>query len=169
MAAPKILTFDDRPTRPKPERALRGPVFGWTLLGYVGLVFAIIGMLDVGLTWWPGMFGNAEWEFGSVSASLNGLPLPSLGLTLVLASGVARGDRVTIVAATSGFVVLTILLAAAGFLYVTVVPLALRDVTNEAVRTGLMKSIVKALALLLLYPTLYVCVAVSGWRAARAR
>ena len=168
MAASQILVSDST-TRRAPARLPALPTVGWTYLGWVGVVFACVGFLDIALAWYPSGLGNAAWEFGTVSASLNGLPLPALGITLLLAAGLAEGSRVKTRIALGMLVVLAVLLLAAAFLYVTVVPIALRDVGTGAVRTGLLKSIVKALALLLLYPTMFIWLAFAGWRAGRLR
>jgi cellobiose-specific phosphotransferase system component IIC len=133
----------------------------WPLLGSIGLAFALVGVVDITLAWFPSAFGSAAWEFGTIGATLNGLPLPALGLMLVLAGGMARASRWQVRAASIAFTVLTIAIVAVALIYVTVVPVALADVTNGAVRTGLMKSIIKALVLLALYPALF------GWGAHR--
>lgn len=171
MAAPQILVAE--PSRRRESIHVRDSsaagAIGWSFLGWVGLAFALVGFLDIALAFLPSAFGNAEWEFGTISVTLNGLPLPALGLAMVLAAGVVQGNRWKVNGAVVMLALLTLLLVGAAFLYITVVPVALRDVTNDAVRTGLLKSIVKALTLLVLYPTLFVCIAIAGWRAARAR
>ena len=157
---------------PDAERSIRAstrqfdPDFAWSLLGYIGFAFLIIGAIDIGLAWFPFVLGSPEWEFGTIGASLNGLPLPGLGLMLVLASGVALGNRVQIriAALVCAFLVLALLVLA--FLYVTVIPVALGEVSNAVVRAGLMKSIVKALVLFVIYPVLFGWVAFRGMRLA---
>ncbi len=145
------------------------PDQAWSLLGYIGIAFILIGALDVGLAWFPFVLGSAEWEFGTIGATLNGLPLPGLGLMLVLASGVALGlpMRIRVVAAICA--VLVVALLGLGFLYVTVIPVALSEVTNPVVRAGLMKSIVKALALLVIYPALFGWVGFRGLKSSFAK
>jgi hypothetical protein len=145
------------------------PDQAWSLLGYIGIAFILIGALDIGLAWFPFVLGSAEWEFGTIGATLNGLPLPGLGLMLVLASGVALGlpMRIRVVAAICA--VLVVALLGLGFLYVTVIPVALSEVTNPVVRAGLMKSIVKALALLVIYPALFGWVGFRGLKSSFAK
>src|SRR6476620_5631270 len=62
----------------------------WSVLSWVGIAFIVMGLTDIALGWYPASFGNPEWEFGAVSAALNGFALPTLGLYLVLASTIAR-------------------------------------------------------------------------------
>src|SRR6185437_6901598 len=57
----------------------------WRVVGWVGIAFVVMGFTDVALAWYPTAFGNPEWEFGAISATLNGFALPTLGLYLVLA------------------------------------------------------------------------------------
>ena len=145
------------------------PDQAWSLLGYIGIAFILVGALDVGLAWFPFVLGSAEWEFGTIGATLNGLPLPGLGLMLVLASGVALGLPVRIRVVAAICAVLVVALLGLGFLYVTVIPVALSEVTNPVVRAGLMKSIVKALALLVIYPALFGWVGFRGLKSSFAK
>ena len=163
LAAPRMMvsgSIIERSTRSSTRPI--DPEYAWTLLGYIGIAFVLIGAIDIGLAWFPFVLGSAEWEFGTIGASLNGLPLPGLGLMLVLAGGVALGNRVRIRVAALVCAVLVLVLFVLGFLYVTVIPVALSEVTNVVVRAGLVKSIVKALALLVIYPVLFGWVAYRG-------
>jgi len=46
------------------------------------------------LLWYPLQFGSADWEFGTISAYLNGMPLGTLGLALLAAGAIgADGDE----------------------------------------------------------------------------
>ncbi len=67
----------------RPAGAVRAPAGAWTLLAIAGWGFFLIGLMDVAFVWYPTAFGNGGWEFGSVTAALNGLPLPALGLALI--------------------------------------------------------------------------------------
>lgn len=167
MTAPKLVT---PPSAPKLRRVEGTPAGeqGWELLGWIGLVFALIGAVDLTLAVFPSRFGTAEWEFGTISAVLNGLPLPTLGLMLLLASGISGHRRWQVVVACAASIAIVLALLGAAFLYVTIVPLALRDVTNPVVRLGLMKSIAKSGALLVIYPVVLTFLAYRGVRHYRA-
>lgn len=145
--------------------ASRALVDAWRLLGWIGISFTLLGLLDIGLGWYPTAFGNPEWEFGTISGSLNALAIPMLGLYLVLASAIARSDRRTarIVAAFMG--VLLLVLLGLGLVYVTVIPLAIKAVSGNAlVSLGIKKAIVKAVMLGLADSVLLVVGLVRGWR-----
>ena len=165
MGEPRILV---RPPSKGSTALSPAPDFGWLLLGWVGLTFALVGGVDVLLTWYPAHFGVAEWEFGTITASLNGLPLFTMGLALLLGSQVARGRRkgVRIVAWLLLAVAIAIVLAA--LLWATSVPLALRVVSDPVVKTGLEKAVVKTCVQAVAYPVGFVWVALKALRHARA-
>jgi hypothetical protein len=145
----------------------RGPVEAWRALGWIGAAFFLLGTLDIALGWYPLALGNLEWEFGTISGSLNALAIPMLGLYLALASAVARGNRR---AARTVSVVMGLMLAAilfAGVLYLTVLPVALKSVAgNELVALGIKKAGIKALTLGTVDAVLLAMGMVKGWRAA---
>ena len=166
MAAPKIIitSVPDRPARP---RRITSPDLGWELLAWIGTAFVIIGGVDLILAWYPPGFGSPEWEFGTVASTLNGLPLPSLGLMLIMAAGVSQGRVWMARASAVAMLVLVAVLLAVGVLFITVVPLALEAVTNPLARTGLLKVVAKSSVLLVIYPALFTWVAVLGFRRTR--
>ena len=59
----------------------------WRVLGWIGLVFLIVGGMDFVLVWTPTNFANREWQFGSVTQSFNGLPILLLGVGLLTVAG----------------------------------------------------------------------------------
>ena len=78
MSDPKLVMPEKSSS--KARRALPpDPVRTWALLGWVGVAFIVVGGVDFALTWYPMNFGNREWEFGTVTASFNGLPILLLG------------------------------------------------------------------------------------------
>lgn len=165
MSAPKVLVQE---TQAKP-RLSPAPDFGWSLLGWIGLVFVGVGGVDLLLTWYPMQFGNQEWEFGTVSAVLDGLPVLTLGLALLMGAGTARGERWLVRTMAIVFVLLAILILISAILYVTNVPAALKTVTQPVIRTGLKKAIVKAAGQSVLYPLAYLWIARKAWRHAAAK
>ncbi|MGE0354917.1 MAG: hypothetical protein AB7Q69_17025, partial [Gemmatimonadales bacterium] len=51
----------------------------WTLLGLAGLLFLVIGTLEIGTVLFPLTLGSPEWEFGTYSSLMDTLPLFLLG------------------------------------------------------------------------------------------
>ncbi len=136
----------------------------WRVLGIIGAVFLVVGGLDAVLAWVPADFGNAEWEFGTVSASLNGLPVPTLGLALILARSLALGDRTTARAVLAVYATMAILIVAAGLVYALDLALAFRAVTHPVAREGLKKAVVKTTTQLTVYPVAYLWLAIRYWK-----
>ncbi len=62
---------------------------GYSLLAVLGAAFAVIGFVDLWLLWTPFDFGNAAWEFGTLSRMFDTMPMTALGLGL-LGIGIVR-------------------------------------------------------------------------------
>ena len=143
--------------------------FGWVLLGVAGAAFFLAGLTDLTLAWIPLHLGNAEWEFGTISRSLDSLPLPLLGISLVLASGVARGSRGWV---RTGVVILGLLavwVVVSAILYALDIPLALRAVQQQPqVLAGLHKSITRTVLQAVLYAGAASVLTWQGWKRLRA-
>jgi hypothetical protein len=134
------------------------------LFGVVGWAFAVVGLVDLALVWYPPDFGNAEFEFGSVTAALNNLPIVVLGLTMWLASGAARGRKWVVRLASTVILLLAVAVVVGAVLYLTDVPLALQSKVEPLVMTGIKKSIAKTLLQAVMYPLVLTYVAVRAWR-----
>jgi hypothetical protein len=158
-----VITGSASERRPATSR-VAGEDRAWDAIGWIGMAFILIGMVDLVLAWYPPALGSPEWEFGTIGASLNGLPLPALGIALNLAAGIARGSRWQMRAAAGFALAFALLLLVFAFIYATVIPVALADATNAVVRLGLLKSIAKAVVLLALYPVLFLWIGFRGWK-----
>jgi hypothetical protein len=84
-------------------------------------------------------------------------------------TGVARGQRWLVRTAAVVLVALALAIAIGAVLYATNVPIALKAVTQPAIRTGLKKAIAKATGQSILYPIAYVWIAVLAWRHTAAK
>lgn len=163
---------------PAPRVLIRGPASegaahaapavrttgAWALLLPAGLTFALVGAADLALVWYPLGFGRAEWEFGSVTTTLNGLPVVTMGLVFLAMAAVAAGRRW----AGRGLAVVFALLAAAvavmALLYATTVPMALQAVPDPVVALGLKKAIAKTAVQAAVYPVVFLWLAAATWR-----
>lgn len=159
---------DDAATSAAKSGLAPAPDFGWGLMGLIGLLFFVVGATDLGLAWMPLQVGNPDWEFGTVSRTYENLPLLTLGLTLLLGAGVARGARWWVIAVSSLVLLLVAALAFAALLYASNVPLALRTVTEPLARSGLKRALVKGAVQGTLYPLVLLVVGVKGLRHATA-
>jgi hypothetical protein len=168
MASPRVLVRDESESRKRSWRP-PAPDFGWQLLGWVGGVLLIVGLLDLGLAFYPPMFGNANWEFGTVGSSLNSLPVPMLGLALLLGAAVARGWVLGMRVWAIIGIVLAVLVLAAAALWALNLPLAFRSVQEPVARLGLKKSVAKTVAQAILYPVAFLWIGWQGMRHAGAK
>lgn len=135
---------------------------------WVGLAFFVLGSTDVALTWLPMDFGNREWEFATVTASFNGMPVIILGLTLVVA-GAALGMRRwwALGGGIVGLGFLAFVLGATG-LWATNLPLALGAVEG-VVLTGMKKAILKTAVQSVVLPLVFGAVAYFGIKSFRVQ
>jgi len=152
----------------RPKKPVQDFLLGWRLLGVLGWLFTAVGLLNTVLLWVPLHFGSPEYEFGSVAASLDGLPVTMMGLTIALAASRARGDNRGGLVATVLLVTVAVLVVAAGVLYWLNVPLALKQVTEPVIRLGIKKSMVKVTTQAVLYPAAMVFLALIGSRSRQA-
>ncbi len=142
-----------------------GLVEAWRVLGWLGLAFLIMSLIDLALGWYPMRFGSPEWEFGTISATISGLAIPTLALYLVFGSAIAREQTQVIRAVAIAMVVLALALAGLALLYLTSVPLALRAVSGNAIiHLGMEKAVAKSVMLVAGYEALYIAGAFKGLR-----
>jgi len=135
------------------------------MLGWLGVAYLIMSVIDLALAWYPWGFGKPEWEFGTISTTIAGFAIPTLALYLILGSALAR-ERTNVVRGIAvAMLVLAVFLAILCLLYLTSVPLALMAVsTNPGIHLGMKKAIVKSLTLFLGYETLFIVGGIKGLR-----
>lgn len=151
---------------PTPRQASSpGEHTAWTLLGWVGGAFLLLGLGDILIGWYPFAFGNTEWEFGTISGTLNAFALPMLGLYFILASGLARGSRVQARTAAVLMSVLLVVLAGMAIVYLMVAPIALRSAApSAALLAAMKKGVAKSAMLAVGYGILLLVGAIKGFR-----
>lgn len=164
MGLPKLtpIILERSPERAASAAEQSGP---WQLLGALGIALSLVGLADLVVAWFPQAFGNPEWEFGTVSATFDGLPAPAMGLVLVLSAAYVRRSRTLIRALAIVSIVLAILLVGAALLYATAVPLALRSIQDPLLRVGLFKALLKTGIQAAVYPVLFLWLGARAWRA----
>lgn len=163
VIVPKESGRSSTVVRPGSVQWSAGQIEAWRILGWLGLAYLIMSLIDLGLGWYPLGFGSSEWEFGTISATMAGLAIPTLSLYLILGSALAT-DRVT-VARVVGYamIVLAVSIAILCVIYLTSVPIALQAVeTNPIVKLGIQKAVIKSLMLFVGYETLYIVGAVKA-------
>jgi hypothetical protein len=138
---------------------------GWRVLGWLGFTFFVLSLIDITVGWYPVRFGSPEWEFGTISATMGGLSIPTLGLYLMLASAISR-ERAGIAKTVAIMMILMALfIGVLAIVYLTNVPIALKAVaTNDAAHLGMKKAILRWLILFVGYESVYVFGALKGLR-----
>lgn len=148
--------------------AVSAPRAAWRMLGRFGVLLAVIGGIDIVLHWYPPAFKSPEWEFGTAATTLGALPLPTMGLVAVLASGLARAVRANLVAMAVIFSILTLFVFSALLVFMLDVPLALNAVSAANVppqaATELKRTIARTVVMGLGFGSLYLYGAIVSIR-----
>lgn len=139
----------------------------WSLIGWAGVGLALIGLVDVILVWYPIRLGDPQWEFGSFTSAMNGLPLTALGLLLFMSAGLARGKKGHVRGTAVVLVLLVAAIVVAGAVYALTLPMATDAVAGTPAALGIKKAIAKTAAQTVLYLTIFSAAAAVGWRFTR--
>jgi hypothetical protein len=161
MTEPKVVLGGSEGSRRQWNPSLD---VAWRLVGLLGALLVVVGLADLAITWWPLGFGNPEWEFGTVTATMNGLPVPTLGLVAVAAAARAVGWLKAARVVAVVLVGLTVVVVGGAVLYATTVPIAMKSVTNPVIQTGLTKAVIKTVVQCVAYPIGLTWLAVVAWR-----
>lgn len=139
------------------------------VLGFIrwtGFVFLLLGVTDVGLTWFPADFGNREWEFATVTASFNGMPLVLLGLLLMVVAATVEVKRIWgLLVGMVGMALFGLVIAAVA-IWATNLPLVLGAVEG-VVLTSIKKAIFKTAVQGIVLPLILGAVAYQGFKTFR--
>ena len=139
------------------------PAVVWTIVLVLGVALTVIGWTDLALLWYPFRLGNPEWEFGTISGFFDGLPLGTIGLTLITIGTMRRGLRRTSRALGVLFGVIALMLMATFAIYLLDVPLALRSAAPE-MKVILKKAMLKTGVFFLAYVSFYGWLSWFLWR-----
>ncbi len=139
-SAPHVVIQSDR--RARDPLMLAAPKTAWRLFGWFGLLLVVIGGSDIASQWYPPSFQSPEWEFGTAAVTIASLPLLTIGMTILLASFLARAKREGVIAMGVAFLCLFLVVGAVMVLFALDVPLALRSPAGPAL-TAIKKAIVR--------------------------
>lgn len=123
------------------------------VLGVLGVALGVLGGSDLILIFVPASWGNSEWEFGTLVAVMDGLPILVLGVALVLFALVARdkGRTARVVAWIAMGLAVLLLISALVILVRTVGP-ALASPTDPLIRLGVQKAVAKLVLQVIISP-----------------
>ena len=140
----------------------------YRVVGWMGVVLALVALSDFALALYPLGFGSPEWELATIGAVVQGLPLLTIGLAAIWIAAGRPGRKWMLVSVGWGLVVAAALLLGALLLFLTDVPLAIRA-TQSVARTGIEKLVARTLFMGVLFGASYVVMAVMALRQARAK
>ena len=135
----------------------------WKMLFLLGLGVALVGLTDLAMLVYPARLSSLDWEFGTISGIIDGLPLVTLGFGIMTASAVARGwlaGRRFMIGVTLVAAVIVVLMV---IVFVLDIPAALRAV-DPALRPTIKKAAAKTSAMGLIYSLLYATLGIWVWR-----
>ncbi len=164
MSDPKIVAAAKGRRRSWPEPV--DPGQSWAVLGWIGLAFIVVGGADFVLTWLPPDFGNREWEYGTVTASFNGLPILLLGLGLLITASERLDRRWWGTLGVVGALGLLLWVLAGFALWAMNISLALQTVPDNLL-LGVQRALVKTVVQSVVYSVLLAYLVRKAWLAAR--
>ena len=159
------IVIDEK--QPPLQIADREATSTWLLVG-LGVAFAIVGLVDLGLLWLPLHFGDPAWEFGTLSRTFDSLPMTGLGFGLAM-YGLVRHRRTRplwVRAAAIFLAVVTVVLLALGLLYVTAVPAVVQAAPTESM-DAFSAAVAKTVVEIIVYSALCATLATVLWRGVR--
>lgn len=156
----------------EPERAKRRPPFSleprtcWLILFVLGAALALVAWTDLTLLWFPLRFGSPEWEFGTIAAHFDGMPLATIGLLALIIGAAGRGWWLATRVLAIVLLVLAVAFLAVFVIFLLDIPLALQGAAVE-LRPAITRAVVKASVYALTYVALYGWLAWYVWRRTR--
>jgi len=133
-----------------------------------GLGLAAIGLVDVALLWASPRFGSPEWEFGTISGTLEAMTLPTVGIAILSAGLIARGSRIAAYLVAVLCLLLALFAIACSGLFALTVPPAWRG-TPPPLKPAVKVTLVKNAVLAMTYIPLFVFLSWTAFRSARKR
>jgi hypothetical protein len=134
------------------------------VMAWVGLALVVVTATDFTLALVPLNVGDPEWEFGTVTAILNGMPAMAMGLAMLVASAAARGNRWQMRTLAVVLFVVSALMLAGVTLYALTVPIALRMTTHPVAEFGLKKAILRTVVQAVIYPLTFTAMGIAAIR-----
>ena len=152
---------------PKPVARVQSPDAAWRVMMWFGAFIAMIGLGQLALYFFPAPgFGSPEWEYGASAQMLGALPLPTVGLAILIASALATASRRALIGLGIVLVLMGLAVLAVLTLFWTVAPMAVR--TTPAAASGVIKQTIARTTLSGFgFGILYLWAAYAAFRQAR--
>jgi uncharacterized membrane protein YidH (DUF202 family) len=134
----------------------------------IGAALALVGLVDLGLLWFPMQLGTAGWEFAAVSRTFTNAPMTMMGLVLVAVGLVRRGTGAVMMRRVAMlFALLSFVLVAMGMLFGLAAPAVLSQASGEAAVSALKRAMLKNGVEIVVYPITLLVLAAVLWNAVR--
>lgn len=135
----------------------------WSMGFFCGLIIFAVGALDTALLFYPADWASLDWEFGTVSGMIEGMPLMTLGFGAMVAASAANGWNrwrrvLSIVSLLMALLVLVLLT-----IYALDLPGLFRAL-QPAAKSLAKKSVAKTVMMAGMYIVFYATLGVWTWR-----
>ena len=149
--SPAVVVKQNTTVRSRPAAATRpAPQRYWTVIAVAGFTFMFVAWTDIALLWYPLRLKEVEWEFATVTATVNALPLATMGLVFITVAALAKGSvGLSRVVAALCAGMLLVLIALAGLYTLTL--LAGYSAVDPAARPVLIRATAKTSVLVVTY------------------
>lgn len=135
----------------------------WSVIGLFGWVLFLVGGIELATTIYPPE-RSPEWEFATAVALVSGLPVPTMGLALILASALRRHSRRMARLAATVALLWSVAIGCGLVIFGLTVPVALRFIDDQFVRLGITKAVIKTVLEGLVYILGLATLGYQGWR-----
>jgi hypothetical protein len=139
---------------------------GWKYLFVIGIALAVIGFINLALLFFPPRWASLDWEFGTLSGIVDGLPLVTIGVGAMCAAAVANGWVLTRRLMALLTILMALLMAVVGVMFALDV-FAVLKVVQPAMKPTIKLAAVKTSLSSLTYFALYLALGVWTWRRLR--
>jgi len=154
---PVVPVGRSRGSAPPDEQA------AWKLGFLCGLTLALVGALDAALLFYPARFASLDWEFGTISGLVEGMPLVTMGFGAMAAAAAATGWKKWSQFLGVAGLLIAVVLAVLLLIFALDLPAAFRAL-QPAARGPLRKSVLKTGLMGVAYFVFYATLGVWTWR-----
>jgi hypothetical protein len=153
-----MLDTSDRAGRAAPDEAA-----AWAMMFAVGAALLMIGVTDLAMLFYPARFASIDWEFGTISGFIDGLPVTTIGFSAMVVAATARGWMKwrRLLGVLALLMAMTVLVLVA--IFIMDAPAAFRAV-NPAMKQSLGKAIIKSVSMGVIYVCLFATQGVWTWQ-----
>ena len=140
------------------------PFDPFVIIGLTGILFTVLGTVDLATQIFPMALGSPEWEFGTYSSMMDSMPLFLMGLGFLGVFAVARSHPLLLRVLGFVFLFVAFFILAGAFLYATNVPQALKMGPGTPLQTGMKKAVTKGALQTTIYPIAFLWLAVFSFK-----